>query len=53
MKRLALIATTGLLALALTACGEHGNSKPAANGNITQQQGAAPQPQQSTPNQEH
>lgn len=43
MNRLALIAATGFLALALTACGEHGNSKqPVAGANPTQQQGAAP-----------
>ncbi|MGL5742904.1 MAG: hypothetical protein ACRCXC_10390 [Legionella sp.] len=30
MNRLALIAATGFLALALTACGEHGNKQPAA-----------------------
>jgi outer membrane biogenesis lipoprotein LolB len=51
MKRLALIATTGLLALVLTACGEHGNKQPKASDN-TQQQGAAPAPQHQ-PSQEH
>lgn len=46
MNRLALIAATGFLALALTACGEHGNSKqPVAGANPTQQQGAAPEQQ--------
>ncbi len=47
MNRLALIATTGFLALALTACGQSGNNnQPTATDNTTQQQGAAPAPQQ-------
>lgn len=46
MNRLALIAVTGVLALALTACGEHGNSKQPEAGNNSQQQGAAPAQQQ-------
>ncbi|MFJ1267273.1 hypothetical protein ACD661_01740 [Legionella lytica] len=47
MNRLALIAATGFLALALTACGEHGNKQPpVATDNAQQQQGAAPAPQQ-------
>lgn len=44
MIRLGLIAATGFLALALTACGEHGNSKPVSTENMQQQQGAAPAP---------
>lgn len=46
MNRLALIAATGFLALALTACGEHGNSKQPAADNTPAQQGAAPAPEQ-------
>lgn len=55
MNRLALIAATGFFALALTACGEHGNSKPTASDTTTvQQQGAAPQqPQQQEQPQGH
>lgn len=61
MNRLALIAVTGFLALALTACGEHGNSKPTAgasdNAAVQQDQNqvAAPAPAQApaqTPAQE-
>ncbi|WP_415074807.1 hypothetical protein [Legionella sp.] len=54
MKRIALIATTGLLALMLTACGGQGTPKPTANENTMQQQqpGTTPQQQQSAPNQE-
>lgn len=48
MNRLALIAATGFLAVALTACGEHGNKQPTAT-ETTQQQGTAPAPQQQQP----
>ncbi|MGC1182652.1 hypothetical protein [Legionella sp.] len=52
MDRLVLIAATGLLTLALTACGEHGNSKhPTVSNNAVQQQGAAPEPQPQQPQQ--
>lgn len=51
MNRFALIAVTGFMALALTACGEHGNSKPVPTEATTeatteQQQGVAPEQQQ-------
>lgn len=51
MNRLLLIAATGLLALTLTACGEHGNSKQPTTGDNVNQQGAVPAPQQQAPNQ--
>ena len=47
MNRLALVAATGFLALALTACGEHGNSKPTVtpdNTPVSQEQVAPVQP---------
>lgn len=44
MIRLALVAAAGFLALALTACGDHGSKPPQPTaGNMQQQQGAAPQ----------
>jgi hypothetical protein len=43
MKRLILIAATGFLALALTACGENSNQRPTVDN--TQQQVPAPQQQ--------
>ncbi|USQ15003.1 hypothetical protein J2N86_06830 [Legionella lytica] len=54
MNRLALIAATGFLALALTACGEHGNKQPpVATDNAPQQQGAPAPQQQPTEGQGH
>lgn len=48
MNRLALVAATGFLTLALTACGEHGNSKPTVvtpdNTPVSQEQVAPVQP---------
>ena len=44
MKRLALIAATGFLALTLTGCGEHGNNKPATSTENTAAQPAVHAP---------
>jgi len=46
MKRIAIIAVTGLLALVLTACGQNGSNKPTAGttNNPAPQQGQNPAP---------
>ncbi|MCE0723401.1 MULTISPECIES: hypothetical protein [Legionella] len=48
MKRFAFVAATGLLALALTACGEQSNKQPAA-GTTTDTTTTTPQPAQTQP----
>lgn len=47
MKRFALIAAMGLFALALSACGEHGQNKPTTTDHTAPQQ-TTPGPQQPT-----